>query len=288
MKIVSALLLGVVAVCAAACGGEEAATSEGEMVTATMHQFECETLVPYEGGVRHSMAFGIRALERPAELALVGDEDGAITVFPEGSSLATLDLGATARAEHGKIVVRGGGESGVELAIDTRDRYSRGVLRRAGESEVPVACTVTEKTPRYTLAATHLLGRYEGSDFCKGGPTACEWADVAELAPGKWQIAFGAGEYTPGYVARVWQRNGVLLFSTGDRYGYDGPDNDDCQDPGCLNLLKITGVIYPRKVDGQWVPTIKAHVTIDFPHPDEREAPRGEHRFVTRMSQLQD
>ena len=83
--------------------------------------------------------------------------------------------------------------------------------------------------------------------------------------------------YYDSYRVKTWAKNGVVLFVN------DGPINDDCQDPGCGDMTKITGVIYPVRQGNEWVPRIKATFTTEFNYPDEEDAPSGEVTTTVRM-----
>ena len=80
--------------------------------------------------------------------------------------------------------------------------------------------------------------------------------------------------------ADLWAKNGVLLFSIKD--GYSG-NAARCDDPGCGNMLKITGVIYPVRAGSKWRPQLKARYQTQFAHPESGEDPDGDFHDVVRM-----
>jgi len=126
--------------------------------------------------------------------------------------------------------------------------------------------------PSYTLRSRTPLGEYTSNESCAGGFDVCDRI-VVKKVDGKIQVELGWDGWLK---TEAWVSRGVLLFSTGDMQG-------DCDDPGCGNLVKITGVIYPVREGDRWVPQVKATVTADFPYPEEPESPEGEVRTVIRM-----
>jgi hypothetical protein len=81
----------------------------------------------------------------------------------------------------------------------------------------------------------------------------------------------------------------IALKPLSDRlvFKWVNSENDDCDDPGCWNLLGLSGVIYSKKLSrGGSVPAIKLYVKKDYPFPDEDDAPEGEttevEKFVLR------
>jgi hypothetical protein len=134
--------------------------------------------------------------------------------------------------------------------------------------------------PKYTTRSVAIRGEFTTNESCPGGFDACERILVKRtdsglsLELGGWYGMSGAYE---GYRVKTWAKNGVVLFVN------DGPINDDCQDPGCGDMTKITGVIYPVRKGNQWVPQIKATFTTEFNYPDEEDAPSGEVTTTVRM-----
>jgi hypothetical protein len=92
----------------------------------------------------------------------------------------------------------------------------------------------------------------------------------------KLEVAFGDPRWGL-VVTEARASRGVLVFTSGVM------PSDECDAPGCGNLLKVSGVIYPVAENGKWVPQIKATYTIECPYPDDPEAPRGEVRTTQRM-----
>jgi len=127
--------------------------------------------------------------------------------------------------------------------------------------------------PKYTLRSVAIRGDFQTNETCPGGFDSCERILVQKTASGL-KLEFG---YWDSYRVKAWSKNGVILFVN------DGEINDDCQDPGCGDMTKITGVIYPVRQGNEWVPQIKATFTTEFNHPDEVDAPSGEVTTTVRM-----
>ena len=131
--------------------------------------------------------------------------------------------------------------------------------------------------PKYTTSSTVIRGSYGSNEYCQGGFDACGDAQVIRQGS-RTIVKFGSdGEYT----ADAWSSRGVILFSTKGRY----EDNSGhCDDPGCGDILRITGVIYPVKKGNTWVPRLKATFGLEFLHPDDAESPEGEINDVVHMN----
>ncbi|MBK6692169.1 MAG: hypothetical protein IPG50_08185 [Myxococcales bacterium] len=127
--------------------------------------------------------------------------------------------------------------------------------------------------PRYTLESPEIFGDYASDDGCAGGFDVCYSVKVRRSGD-KVEVVLG-DESFGAVVAPAWMSRGSVLFSV------DGLEGD-CDDPGCGNLQKISGVIYPVKKGTKWVPQVKASIVADFPFPDEQEAPSGEVKSVVR------
>jgi hypothetical protein len=127
--------------------------------------------------------------------------------------------------------------------------------------------------PKYTLASRAIFGAYTSDEGCPGGFEACYSLTVAR-EDGKTTIKFG--DYSE-YPVTIWASRGVVLFSTGDM------GSGDCDDPGCGDMLKVSGVIYPVKKGDAWVPRIKATYVAEFLHPEEDDAPEGEITTTIRL-----
>ncbi len=155
-----------------------------------------------------------------------------------------------------------------------------------GEEEVASAEGELGARPRYTRRNTTLLGKWASPNHCPGGFDLCEDARVIKEADGSWSIALGYadqwGDDPPKY--KLVPADGVFVFSSGD----DGvPGYDDCQDPGCGDVMKVSGVLYPKRVGDTWRPTIKVTYDMEFWHPDEEDAPHGEVRHVSYFTRAQ-
>ncbi len=152
----------------------------------------------------------------------------------------------------------------------------------ADEARGEEASELRDKKPRYSLESAELLGEYANDEGCPGGFDACEQIRLRRTADGAGlEVSIGGYEqwYARGLVAPVQAtQSGVLVFTTGEL-----PNElpwADCQDPGCGNILKVSGVIYPVAQGDTWIPRLKATFTLDFPYPDEDGAPEGELREV--------
>lgn len=143
----------------------------------------------------------------------------------------------------------------------------------ADDPEVNQTSDELKSKPKYTVRTAAVLGEYASNDSCAGGFDVCDHA-VLRRNGDKLEIALGS--YEP-IVAEVHASKGVLVFTTGELpFG-------DCDDPGCGNLVKISGVVYPVAQGSKWVPQVKATVIADFPFPEEEESPEGEVKSVVRM-----
>jgi hypothetical protein len=134
--------------------------------------------------------------------------------------------------------------------------------------------------PKYTRRNTTLLGKYGSRDYCPGGFDLCEDARIIKEADGSWSIALGYADQFGGPLPKypLVPADGVFVFSSGDS---GVPGYDDCQDPGCGDVMKVSGVLYPKKVGDAWKPTLKVTIDLEFWHPDEDDAPHGEVRHVS-------
>lgn len=151
---------------------------------------------------------------------------------------------------------------------------SNGLVERpanADADDAEVSAALRSGAPRYTKSSPEVVGKYSSAQGCPGGFDVCDDIEVRRKGAGL-EVSLGMDRY----VARVFESRGALVFSV------DGL-NEDCDDPGCGNLTKISGVIYATRLDGKWVPRIKATVLIDFPFPDEEGAPEGEVKTVVRL-----
>ena len=128
--------------------------------------------------------------------------------------------------------------------------------------------------PSYSVRSVAIRGEYTSEQGCAGGFDACYRVSVTR-ANDKLKIHFGDDAW--GWdAADVWTRNGVILFSTGEL-------DEECDDPGCGNMMKITGVIYPVKSGNAWVPQVKATYVADFPYPEYEGDNEGEIATTIRL-----
>jgi hypothetical protein len=127
--------------------------------------------------------------------------------------------------------------------------------------------------PKYTLGSRTILGDYRSTEGCNGGVTECDYAVVRRVGD-RLEVELGGD----GRIFQAWATaQGVLVFSSGELEG-------DCDDPGCGNLFKVNGVIYPVKKGNRWVPQLKSTVVVDYPYPEEEDSPSG---FVTTVVRYQ-
>ena len=142
----------------------------------------------------------------------------------------------------------------------------------ADADDAEVSAALRGGAPRYTKTSPEVVGKYSSDQGCPGGFDVCYDIEVRRKGAGL-EVSLGMDDR---YVARAFESRGALVFSV------DGL-NEDCDDPGCGNLTKISGVIYATRLAGKWVPRIKATVLADFPFPDEEGAPEGEVKTVIRL-----
>jgi hypothetical protein len=131
--------------------------------------------------------------------------------------------------------------------------------------------------PQYKLTTRSIRGFYDNlGDTCSGGLDVCSSAAL-QLDGRRLILTFGDGEVD----VRVFAKNGVLVFSTGSSL----EDNrDSCDDPGCSNLLKISGVIFPVRQGSRFVPRLKAKYEAQFAHPESDEDPSGDITSTVTMT----
>lgn len=121
--------------------------------------------------------------------------------------------------------------------------------------------------PEYSLESPEILGGYRlPRARCLSTGPSCDFATIKKV---RGRVVVELPEYEQTITLRE-SAGGRLTFS------WENPENDDCDDPGCGNLLKVSGVVYPRKVGRSYVSTLKLYVTMDYPFPDEEDAPSGE------------
>ena len=137
--------------------------------------------------------------------------------------------------------------------------------------DAEVAQELRNGAPRYDLRTAAILGEYSSDDGCPGGFSTCDRV-VVEKEGDRVLVRLGYDELE----ARAWASRGVILFSI------DGLDGD-CDDPGCGNMVRVSGVIYPVKKGNKYVPQVKATYVTDFPYPEDEDSPSGEVKTVIRM-----
>lgn len=264
--------------------------------------FQCETTQPLRGDV-HTFSLEVSSFDDPAHLQLNGstedwenDENYPIVTAPNDLLVGLIDNYSISK-KNGRFEVHGDsdGFQYTDLVLYENSDYTRGFVRvrenvnpqRGPIDYAPISCESSSKRPEFQINDDNLLGTYSGdvSDYCPGGFDSCTDAELKRKVDGSLELVLGGGPYWDGKHADVWKQGKVLLFSTKDRYAPGARDWDDCDDPGCGNVVQITGVIYPKKVDGGWAPTIKAYHTVEFDHPVEVDDPDGELRWMNRMTQ---
>jgi hypothetical protein len=151
-----------------------------------------------------------------------------------------------------------------------------------GAPEIGETSDAVTGRPNYSRRNTSLLGMWSGSDHCPGGFDLCTDARIDREPDGSWSITLGPAPFGSDLKIPLRSTNGVFVFSTGDAEGV--PGHDDCQDPGCGDVLKVSGVLYAKKVGTEWVPTLKVSLVLQFSHPDEEDAPEGEVRHTGYMT----
>jgi hypothetical protein len=141
-----------------------------------------------------------------------------------------------------------------------------------GDPEIAQTSDELGAKPKYTTRSVAIRGEFTTNETCAGGFDSCERILVKRTESGL-DLEFG---YWDSYHVTTWAKNGVVLFA-------NDAINDECDDPGCGNMLRITGVIYPVRQGNEWVPQIKATFVADFPYPEEEDAPSGEVTTMVRM-----
>lgn len=137
--------------------------------------------------------------------------------------------------------------------------------------------------PSYTVRSVAIRGEYRSApdDHCPGGFDACNEIKV-HYVDGKLKLEFGDWDqdfdlWSQGGTA--FSQRGVVLFDTGEMH-------NECDDPGCGNLVRIHGVIYPVKVGNEWVPRIKTTVEADFPYPEYEGDNEGIVKTTVRLTKI--
>lgn len=130
-----------------------------------------------------------------------------------------------------------------------------------------VASEAQAAKPKYTLGSSEIYGTYEqlNTDSCTDEQNRPCPVGAIKKVDGK--IVLDLVDYNAQIPVRA--KDGVIVFK------WDNPEQGDCDDPGCYNLLGITGLISPAKKGNKWIPTLKMMVKKDYPFPDEEGAPEG-------------
>ena len=71
-------------------------------------------------------------------------------------------------------------------------------------------------------------------------------------------------------------RSGAYIFSGPEQWG-------DCDNPGCRDIVHVSGVVYLKRVGNTKRPPIKVNVRLDYPHPEEEGDLEGEHMETVRF-----
>lgn len=135
------------------------------------------------------------------------------------------------------------------------------------------------KAPKYNLKSKEIYGGYEevGSSGCTEYKTGlpCIGAEVLKIN-GKAVLHLSTYDVSIPLNAS----NGRIIFKK------EGSDFAQCDDPGCFDLLGVSGVIYPKKQGNKYIPAVKVYLYKEYPYPDEEDSPSGEvtetERFIKR------
>jgi hypothetical protein len=131
-----------------------------------------------------------------------------------------------------------------------------------------------EKRPALLINNPQILGQYSPATgvYCQDeGRGICQSAKIEK----KGADTFVVFANDPKYSMTLSQKKDVLFFTQNFEM--------DCDNPGCGNLGSIYGIVYYKKINGQWALTIKVTTVVDFPFPDEEDAPEG---LVTSSAHL--
>lgn len=126
------------------------------------------------------------------------------------------------------------------------------------------------KAPQYSLSSKEIYGEYEQltTDFCTEVPGNGPCLGARVKAVGK-NAVIELVDYD-ATLSLYETKNGRVVFN------WINKEDDDCDDPGCWNLLGLSGVIYAKKKGNQYVPALKVFVKKDFPYPGEEDDREGE------------
>lgn len=134
-----------------------------------------------------------------------------------------------------------------------------------------VSVNAQAQVPQYSLATTEVYGQYEQfttSSCTDEHSRPCVGATVKKVN-GKAILKL------TDFDAQI----PLFETSNGRRrivFNWENSQDGDCDDPGCWNLLGLSGVIYPKKQGNKYVPALKVFVKKLYPFPDEEGAPEGE------------
>lgn len=125
------------------------------------------------------------------------------------------------------------------------------------------------EAPKYTLTSNEVLGDFEEltTESCKdetGRPCV-----VAQVTKKDGTVTIELLDYRHVKVSLKATKSGRLVFK------WENPKDDDCDDPGCWNLLGINGVIYPKKKGDSYVPGLRLFVSKQYLYPESEEDPSG-------------
>ena len=114
--------------------------------------------------------------------------------------------------------------------------------------------------PIYTQKSSELIKDYSSDSSCIDSNDICEQAQIIDSGHGL--IIHLGGEYSDKDLFLEDNYDGTLSFSNED---YD----ESCDDSGCANVLSISGQVYPKKQNGEWVPVIKVDIEFECSTVDE-------------------
>lgn len=135
--------------------------------------------------------------------------------------------------------------------------------------------------PNYAANPKLALGEFKAIENydCRDGISECEEATVF-LKGNKLFIRMGAFfEFGDDNRVIPLQKtaSGSLVFSQ--------TFSDDCDSNGCVNIDKISGVVYPKKIGAKYVPSLKAKIETTCGWGDDEACPYNlSEEKIIRMS----
>jgi hypothetical protein len=135
--------------------------------------------------------------------------------------------------------------------------------------------SVFAQAPKYDLKTKAVLGGYEQlNSSCteSGTRRPCVLAEVVKTSTG---LKLNLLDHDLSFPLTA--ENGRLTFD------WENPENGDCDDPGCGNLLSLKGVVYPLKKGSNYVPALKVFKTEDYPFPEYEGDNEGEVKSVVNF-----